>query len=63
MLETLLIILVVALVLCFLGFCIAACVLLWRMIFLLIAAGLRSIFTGTKRPTGRSWRDVLGVAR
>jgi hypothetical protein len=48
MLETLLIILVVALVLCFLGFCIAACVLLWRMIFLLIAAGLRSIVAGTK---------------
>jgi hypothetical protein len=49
MLETLLIILAIALVVCFLGFCIAVCVLVWRMIFLLIAAGLRSIVAGTKK--------------
>jgi hypothetical protein len=48
MLETLLIVLAVALVLCFLGFCIAVCVLVWRMIFLLIAAGLRLIVAGSK---------------
>jgi hypothetical protein len=43
MLETLLIVLGVGLVFCFLGFCIAVCVVIWRMIFLLIAAALRSI--------------------
>jgi uncharacterized membrane protein len=48
MLEAFSVVLVIGLLLAFLVFCIAVCVLIWRTIFLLAAAALRAIVPGKK---------------
>jgi len=60
MLEVFFLVLVMLLLLAFLVFCIAFCVLIWRTIFLLAAAAVRAIVPGKRNKASIHFRVTTG---